>query len=156
MYSSCGSSMGNRRILLRYQVRPDSTVGIGKSAAWAMIARSRLRPQIDGRLHPRAWKGHRVRLAWLFVLAGLDQQRGRFIPGSRRRQCSARVGFGDSHFMPTDPAVAGGGVRVTGAFGSSLNCPSVTTRAPLLTPEVMMVRSPGFGPPLIRRTVAVL
>jgi hypothetical protein len=34
LVSSCGSSVGNRRILLRYLVSLDSVVRIGKSAAW--------------------------------------------------------------------------------------------------------------------------
>src|SRR5580704_9533896 len=36
MYSSCASSMGNRRILWRYRLRPDSAVSIGETAVWAM------------------------------------------------------------------------------------------------------------------------
>src|ERR1700730_5486962 len=36
MYSSCGSSMGNRRISLIYRARPDSAVRVGKAAAYDM------------------------------------------------------------------------------------------------------------------------
>src|SRR5258708_16776104 len=38
--SSCGSSIGNRRISSRYRPRPDSAVMIGNVAAWAMTAPS--------------------------------------------------------------------------------------------------------------------
>src|SRR5215475_11905587 len=40
IYSSCGSSIGNRRISSRYRDKPDSAVMIGRVADWAIIAPS--------------------------------------------------------------------------------------------------------------------
>src|SRR5215212_2007385 len=44
MYSSCGSSIGNRRISSRYRERPDSAEIIGKAVARAMVAPSHCLP----------------------------------------------------------------------------------------------------------------
>src|SRR5215218_3868645 len=44
IYSSCGSSIGNRRISSRYRARPDSAVRTGKVAARAISALSTLKP----------------------------------------------------------------------------------------------------------------
>jgi hypothetical protein len=71
-----------------------------------------------------------------------------------------------------DPMSASGAFSVIGYQGTTagmgdtenarldnsfkMNCPSVTTRSPSLTPEVMMVRSPVVGPTSIGWTAAML
>src|SRR5712671_6158887 len=53
IYSSCGSSIGNRRISSRYRPRPDSAVMIGKIADWAMTAPSSCSAPEIGRQRPQ-------------------------------------------------------------------------------------------------------
>src|SRR5215467_13681744 len=61
IYSSCGSSIGNRRISSRYRDRPDSAVMIGKVAAWAMTAPSLMlcprhrQAETPDRFHRAGW-----------------------------------------------------------------------------------------------------
>src|SRR5690348_4594378 len=49
MNSSCGSSIGNRRISSRYRVRPVSPDKMGNAAIWAMTAPSIFWPPRSGR-----------------------------------------------------------------------------------------------------------
>src|SRR5215471_21551191 len=48
IYSSCGSSIGNRRISSKYRDRPVSADRIGKAAARAMVAPFRRLPPFGG------------------------------------------------------------------------------------------------------------
>src|SRR5215510_5314577 len=67
IYSSCGSSIGNRRISSRYRPRPDTAVMIGKLADWAMTAPSSCCAPEIGRQRPQTASSSQSEPGFLFA-----------------------------------------------------------------------------------------